>query len=149
MTLYAISNMDGSVEIMNVLLDIYSDGKPCTAESEVDRWPDEKKSQVVAIKPIENLPEDRMLRNSWTLTDKNEIGYDMDKAKELKRQEFRILREPIMLQLDKEFMMALEKGMDIAKIAVKKQELRDVTLTELPNNIEELKTFIPDLLKGL
>jgi hypothetical protein len=147
MTLYAISNKDGSVEIMNVLFDTYTDGKPCTGESEVARWPDEKKSNVVAIKSIANLPTDRLLRNSWTLTDKNEIDYDMAKAKELKLQEFRNLREPLLTQLDKEFMIALEKGLSTTEIVLSKQALRDVTLISLPNAIEELKTFIPDILK--
>lgn len=149
MTLYAISNLDGSVEIMNVLMDKYHDGKPCTAESEVARWPDEKKSKVKSIEPIteEHLPKDRMLRNAWTLNDKKEISYDMDKANQLKIDEFRILREPLFTELDKEFMLAIEKGLSTDDIVTKKQRLRDVTLISLPNNIEELKTFVPDILK--
>lgn len=85
----------------------------------------------------------------WDETKNNKISYDINKSKEVVKNKFRKLRKPILENLDVEFLKALEAG-NIEKqqeIAVKKQELRDVTNITLSNDFEELKNFIPDILK--
>lgn len=74
---------------------------------------------------------------------------NINKAKEIKLNKFRQARKPLLEQLDIEYMKAVETSNTAKKktIAAKKQELRDVTAIELPNNIDELAEFWPDILK--
>lgn len=98
------------------------------------------------IVDVEDIPADRSFRNAWMDTGEA-VEHDMDKAKEIKKQELRELRKPLLEKLDVEYMKALEQGDDSAKdIAAKKQELRDVTKLDLPDNVEELKNFLPRAL---
>lgn len=94
------------------------------------------------------IPTDRFFRNAWT-DDKptKTVDIDIPKAKEIKRNHFRDLRVALLTCLDIDFMKALEQGKPTKAISDKKQALRDVTKLELPSNLEELKAFIPDILK--
>jgi hypothetical protein len=73
---------------------------------------------------------------------------NIEKAKDIKRNQFRQARKPLLEQLDLEFMRAVETSNAAKKktIAAKKQELRDVTAIELPDNVDELVEFWPDIL---
>jgi hypothetical protein len=73
---------------------------------------------------------------------------DIDKAKQIHLNKFREARKPLLESLDVQYMKALETedSVKAAAIAVKKQELRDVTNTELPNTLPELKETWPDIL---
>jgi hypothetical protein len=73
---------------------------------------------------------------------------NIEKAKDIKRNQFRQARKPLLDQLDLEFMRAVETSNAAKKktIAAKKQELRDVTAIELPDNVDELVEFWPDIL---
>jgi len=73
---------------------------------------------------------------------------NIEKAKEIKRNQFRQARKPLLEQLDVEYMRAVETSNTTKKkaIAAKKQELRDVTAIELPDNVDELAEFWPDIL---
>ena len=78
------------------------------------------------------------------------IVVNMDKARDIWRDNFRQRREDMWEDVDVEFMVALEAG-DVAKqqeVAEKKQLLRDVTLTDLStaNTPSELKQVWPDIL---
>jgi len=77
----------------------------------------------------------------------NRIQINLEKAYEVKRKQFRVLRTSKLEALDKEVMRALEDGQDITVIRDKKQALRDVTLVEMPTDILELKEFIPEILR--
>ena len=76
------------------------------------------------------------------------IRINIDKAKEIKRDQFRVLRKPLLESLDVAFVRALEVGDAAAQasIAAEKQALRDVTKVPLPDDVEALKAFIPEIL---
>lgn len=76
------------------------------------------------------------------------IRINIDKAKEIKREQFRTLRKPLLESLDVAFVRALEVGDAAAQasIAAEKQALRDVTKVPLPDDVEALKAFIPEVL---
>jgi hypothetical protein len=97
----------------------------------------------------DKLPSDRYFRNAWTDHNPTEtVDVDINKAKEIKKNHFRISRAPLLAQLDVEYQRADEEGNHVKKqeIAAKKQSLRDVTKVELPNDLDQLKRFIPSVL---
>ena len=75
---------------------------------------------------------------------------NIEKAKDLKRNQFRQARKPMLEQLDVQYMRAVESSNTALKksIAAKKQQLRDVTSIDLPDDADELVNFWPDVLKG-
>lgn len=99
----------------------------------------------------QDLPNDRYFRNAWTDEfDTPTIDIHPEKAKEIKLNVFRELRKPLLESLDVEFVRALEKGEDTTAISAKKQALRDITNLKLPDDIQELKDFMPrELVKSL
>ena len=80
------------------------------------------------------------------------IKVTMTKARDIKRDQLRAERKPLLEQLDVEFMRAQEQG-DQAKadeIAAKKQALRDVTddpAIDAATTPEELKAVRPSALE--
>lgn len=76
------------------------------------------------------------------------IIINIDKAKGIKREQFRAVRKPMLEALDVAFVRALEQGDTAAQasIAAQKQALRDVTKVELPDDVEALKAFVPEAL---
>jgi hypothetical protein len=73
---------------------------------------------------------------------------NLQKAKEIWKDKFRVARKPILEKLDVEYMRALEIGdpQKQQEIASKKQELRDITNTPLPDNLEDIKNTWPNVL---
>jgi hypothetical protein len=73
---------------------------------------------------------------------------NMDKAKAIRLDQFRAARKPLLEALDVDYMRALEVAdeVDAAAIAVRKQELRDITKLPLPDSLDELKAFLPSAL---
>ena len=71
------------------------------------------------------------------------IKINMNKARDIWKDKWRAAREPLLKDLDVEFMRATEAGDNTkqAEIAAKKQELRDVTETDLS------ASETPELLK--
>ena len=99
----------------------------------------------------DNLTDIKNLRNAWNVNELGQIYFDRDKAIEIKKEQFRILRKPLLEKLDVEFMRALENG-DTASIPIitqKKSELRDITSVDFSSydTPQKLHEFIPDLLK--
>lgn len=95
-----------------------------------------------------DIPTDRTFRNAWTDNYPTvTVDVDIVKAKEIKKDQMRLLRKPKLEALDVQFMQALESGSDTTVIKTKKQELRDVTALVLPDDVEQLKAFMPDCLK--
>ena len=74
------------------------------------------------------IPADREFRNAWVdVTAAAKVDIDLIKAKDLKLVELRAARDAELAELDKGFMIALERGEDLEAIKARKQELRDVT----------------------
>ena len=64
----------------------------------------------------------KWVRNGWKINDNGEIYFDRDKAIEIKKEQFRNLRKPLLEKLDVQFMRALEAGdtSSLPQIAAKK-----------------------------
>ncbi len=97
--------------------------------------------------PADQLPEDRYFRDAWKLED-GELVIDVEAAKEIQRDVWRKMRKPKLDALDLEFMRAIEQADSVrqAEITAEKNALRDVTETELPNDLAAIKTTIPTIL---
>jgi hypothetical protein len=97
--------------------------------------------------PADQLPEDRYFRDAWKLED-GELVIDVEAAKEIQRDVWRKMRKPKLDALDLEFMRAIEESDSArqAEITAEKNALRDVTETELPNDLAAIKTTIPTIL---
>jgi hypothetical protein len=83
---------------------------------------------------------------------KSVITVDMSKAKEMVKEGLRTARQPLLQELDVEFMRAVESGNTAlqTEIAGKKQKLRDIT--DLPainkaKTTDDLRKAWPDILK--
>ncbi len=73
---------------------------------------------------------------------------DIYKAKDLQKEGWRSARKPILERLDVEYIRAVEVN-DTKKqqeIVSKKQALRDVTLTPLPDDLEGIRNTWPSIL---
>ena len=70
-------------------------------------------------------------------------------ASEGQKNKWREKRKLLFFKLDVEFMISLETNDEAKKseIISKKQQLRDVTKLEMPNTVEEIFSFWPDILK--
>ena len=93
----------------------------------------------------------KWVRNGWKINDNGEIYFNRDKAIEIKKEQFRNLRKPLLEKLDVQFMRALEVG-DTSTIQIvtqKKSELRDITSVDFSSYDapQKLHEFIPNLLK--
>jgi hypothetical protein len=85
---------------------------------------------AINVRAIEDdgIPVDREFRNAWVdVTPEAKVDIDLVKAKELKLAELRRARDVELAKLDKQFMIALERGEDLGAIKARKQELRDAT----------------------
>jgi hypothetical protein len=78
---------------------------------------------------------------------------NLEKAKEIHKDNLRFARFQEFKSLDVEFMKAIEQSDSerMAEISSKKQELRDITSTEeiaSASSVEELKSHWPDILSA-
>lgn len=105
-------------------------------------------TQDYKIMPMENLP-DTYFRAAWRYDAESGVLVDIPTAQEVQRNKWRAIRDPKLTALDLAFMRAVETGdaEKQAEIAAQKQALRDVTLTELPNDLEAIKSTLPDILQ--
>ena len=92
------------------------------------------------------------LRTAWKINDSGQLYFDRNKAQELKKEQFRALRKPLLEKLDVQFMRALEAGntSELPNIAAKKQTLRDITNINFDtyDTPQKLHEFIPDILNS-
>lgn len=119
---------------------------PCTTIEEA--W---AKLPPEAINPevVEDsvIPVDRTFRNAWKAEGKS-VSHDMEKCREIHRDRIREAREPVLAQLDVEFIKALESADAVlqAQVVSQKQVLRDAPADpaiESATTPEELKTIWP------
>lgn len=102
----------------------------------------------------DQLPQDRYFRNAWTDEyDTETVDIHRGKAEKIHMDKLRIERNKKLKELDLEFMLALEKGDNVAKdqLVQKKQQLRDMPQNEdltRHKTLEDLKNYIPNILKG-
>ena len=99
-------------------------------------------------KIVESLDVDNTFFNAYEFDQSTGAIINMEKAKEIWKNKFRETRKPILENLDIEYMKALEDNNVIKQqeIASMKQQLRDVTAVELPDNLEDLKNTWPSIL---
>lgn len=68
------------------------------------------------------------------------ITVNLDKAKNIKKEQLRAERAPLLQAQDVAFQRALESGADTTAIVAEKQRLRDITqLADAATTVEELK----------
>lgn len=101
------------------------------------------------MEPDEPVP-DADFRNAWK--DTGAITVDMPRARELHRQRLRVMRKPLLADLDVEYAKADEAGdqQEKKRIAQKKQALRDVTADpriDAAQTTADLKAAVPEVLR--
>ena len=81
------------------------------------------------------VPSEYHFRDAWSLSGTT-ITEDIDKAKELFKEKVREARQPLFLEEDAKFMIALENGDTSAQNTIKatKTKLRDATATDAIKN---------------
>ena len=140
---------DGRIWIATPALNI--DDPPDFTEADAERraW-NKLPADATNARFIEatEIPVDRYFRDALRL----DLTTDMVKAREIHRENLRRLRQPKLEALDVEYQRADEQGDTAlkAKIAVKKQALRDVTADpeiETATTPDELKAVMPAALK--
>lgn len=105
--------------------------------------------QGTEYKIVELLDIDNDFFNAYEFDKNSGAKINITKAKAVQLDKFRAARTPLLAALDVEFMRAVEAG-DASKqqeIAAKKQALRDVTTTSLPDDLAGIKATWPDVLK--
>jgi hypothetical protein len=120
-------------------------------------WLAEGVSVETAVAPLpegtpfvvsENFDLDPDFLDAYEFNEETGAVLNMDKAKAIRLDQFREARKPLLEALDVDYMRALEveDSVAAAAIAVRKQELRDVTKLPLPDSLDELKAFLPSAL---
>ena len=114
--------------------------------------------EVVAAKDVpEGVPftiidasqlPDRYFRAAWEFDGPKGTKVNVEKAKEVQRNVWRKLREKKLAALDVEFMQAVEgsNSNKLRQVSERKQALRDVTQGFIPDDLAQIKNFIPDTL---
>lgn len=97
----------------------------------------------IVVHPSE-LPQEQEFRNAWRLNQLDEVIIDFEKAKQITKNRLRLQRKPLLDALDIEFIRAIEKGQNTAKIQEEKQRLRDLPdLVEQAKSLQELTELMP------
>ena len=92
---------------------------------------------------------DEQFRDAWVCDTDLNPTICIQKAKEVWREKIRQKRGPVLLDLDVQYMRALESNNDTSEIVESKQELRDLPQNpdiESANSIEDLKNVWHNLL---
>ncbi len=99
-------------------------------------------------KIVESLDIDNDYFNAYEYDAASGAVVNIDKAKQIHLDKFREARKPLLSKLDVDYMKAIEveDGVKAAQIAIKKQELRDITKIALPDDLADIKTTWPDIL---
>ena len=85
------------------------------------------------------LPEDDIFFDAWELNN-GVVSENLNKAKDIKKEQLRLKRTPLLQAQDVAFQRALESGADTSAIVAEKQRLRDITqLADQATTVEQLK----------
>lgn len=100
---------------------------------------------------IDDVPSDLYFFHAWELKDKK-IHINLEKAKDIHIDFLREDRDKKLAHLDKEMMIAIERGDEVKKVEVasKKQQLRDMPkdpVFHAASNHEELRQIVPEYLR--
>jgi hypothetical protein len=100
-------------------------------------------------KIVESLNIDKTFFDAYEFDQEIGAKVNISKAKEIWLEHYRRARTPLLAALDVDFMKAVESvNTTLQKeIAANKQALRDVTKTELPDTLEEIKATWPEILR--
>ena len=95
------------------------------------------------------LPPDTEFWGAWTI----DCEVDIEKAKSIRLDKIRFVRNERLKELDLKWMIAMEQGetKKAGDIAAKKQLLRDVTERRefrKVNTVEQIKEYWPEILEG-
>jgi predicted metal-dependent hydrolase len=101
-------------------------------------------------KIVDSLDIDNKFYNAYEFDKKLGAKINISKAKEIWKNKWRAVRKPLFEKLDIDFIKAVEtmNTEEIQQIALKKQQLRDVTDTSLPDNLESIKKTWPSILNS-
>lgn len=99
----------------------------------------------------DSIPKEQEFFEAFCIEKKEQkvsVIVNIDKAKEIWLDHYRRARTPLLASLDVDFMRAVESNNTALQkeIATKKQALRDVTKTELPDSLEGIKNTWPEIL---
>jgi len=102
----------------------------------------------VPYKIVETLDIDDVYFDAYEFHPELGAAVNIDKAKAIHLDKFRAARTPLLAALDIAFMKAVETGDTTAQadVVAKKQALRDVTNTVLPDTLPEIKATWPEIL---
>ena len=102
----------------------------------------------VEYKIVESVDIDNDYFNAYEFDAELGAKVNIEKAKAIHLDKFRTARKPKLDKLDIDFMKAVEANDESAKAAIiaDKIALRDVTLTELPDDLAGIKATWPEVL---
>jgi len=102
----------------------------------------------VEYKIIESVDIDNDYFNAYEFDAELGSKVNIEKAKAIHLDKFRVARAPKLAKLDIDFMKAVEVNDEEKKteIIASKQALRDVTLTQLPDDLAGIKATWPEVL---
>jgi hypothetical protein len=102
----------------------------------------------VEYKIVESVDIDNDYFNAYEFDAELGAKVNIEKAKAIHLDKFRAARKPKLDKLDIEFMKAVEVNDEAKKSAIiaEKIALRDVTLTELPDDLAGIKATWPEIL---
>lgn len=84
--------------------------------------------------------------SAYRLDHKGKIKFFPEIGKEMQKGRWRSARRPLLEKLDIETMKSITDPKTLAKVEKEKQALRDVTDTEMPNDLEGIKNTWPEIL---
>lgn len=133
MKVIIFQSKEGTVSVVN-----------STSEEELNRIKDMVVPKDTVYRFIESseLPwQNNDFYNAWEFDGTN-IVINMDKAREIKKKQLRIEREPLFAKLDVSFQRALETNSDTTEIVLEKERLRNITLlANEATNLDELRAI--------
>jgi hypothetical protein len=101
-------------------------------------------SEYVAILRDEDLP-DQAFFSAFDIVD-GKVVVDIEKAKEIRKDELKRLQSQLVQELAQEYTKALVLGGDAGAIQRRALAVSKATfpIAEMPNDLEELKAYIPE-----
>jgi hypothetical protein len=104
----------------------------------------------IPYKIVQSLNIDNYFFDAYEYDNNQGAVINIEKAKEIQRNRWRAARTTLLQSLDIEFQRAQETGrtVDLENTIQKKQALRDVTDTALPNDLEGIKNTWPEILNS-